>query len=500
MGDNKTIPLLICNCYNYSYRSIAAAQIEPNVKRLLTTFLSNGKSDIIYRLEKYFERSVAMPIKVGMISLGCPKNQVDAEIMLARLRDEDCTLTPDAGNSDVVVINTCGFIEDAKKESIENILEMAQLKKEGTIKGIVVTGCLAQRYYKEMSEEFPEVNCILSVGRAGDIVEAVRAAYGGKKLMLESEPEKLEISGKRVITTLPFYSYIKIAEGCDNRCTYCIIPYLRGRYRSRPVEEIVEEARGLAEDGVRELVVVAQDTTRYGQDIYGRLALPELLKALCKIEKLQWIRILYCYPDRVTDELIDVIASEEKIVKYIDLPIQHVSKNIVKAMNRRDSREELEALIKKLRERIPDLTLRTTLIVGFPGETEKDFAELEDFVKATRFDRLGAFTYSREDGTPAAEMPNQIDEDIKKRRQEIIMDTQARIAEENNSKLIGKTLEVLCEGFDRYAECSFGRSRADAPDIDGKIFFAAAKKPKLGSFVKVIITDVCDYDLTGEIV
>lgn len=441
-----------------------------------------------------------MPIKVGMISLGCPKNQVDAEVMLARLRDEGCELTADAGRADVVVINTCGFIDDAKKESIENILEMAQLKKEGTIKGIVVTGCLAQRYFKEMGEEFPEVDCILSVGSAGDIARAVKAAYEGQSLRLESAPEKLEIKGKRVITTLPFYSYIKIAEGCDNRCAYCVIPYLRGRYRSRPIEEIVEEAENLAERGVKELVVVAQDTTRYGQDLYGRLMLPELLKKLCKIEKLKWIRILYCYPDMVTDELIDVIANEDKIVKYIDLPIQHVSDRIVKAMNRRDNREKLEALISKLRERIPNVILRTTLIVGFPGETQEDFTELEEFVKSARFERLGVFTYSQEDGTPAAKMPNQVDEEIKKRRQEIIMEEQARIADKNNRGMLGKTIEVLCEGYDRFAECCFGRGRADAPDIDGKVFFTAAERPKAGSFVNVKITDVCDYDLIGEMV
>lgn len=441
-----------------------------------------------------------MPIKVGMISLGCPKNQVDAELMLAQLHDEGYVLTSHVDNADVVVINTCGFIEDAKKESIENILEMGSLKKEGKIKGIVVTGCLAQRYFKEMPKEFPEVNCILSVGSDSGIGRAVKAAYEGQSLNLESAPEKLELAGNRIITTLPFFSYIKIAEGCDNRCSYCIIPYLRGRYRSRPIDDIVKEAQKLADGGVKELVVVAQDTTRYGRDLYGKLALPELLKRLCKIEKLRWIRVLYCYPDCVTDELIDTIASEEKIVKYIDLPIQHVSDRIIKTMNRRGSRAELEALIEKMRGKIPGLILRTTLITGFPGETDKDFEELQEFVKTVKFDRLGVFTYSREDGTPAADMPDQVDEEIKKRRQEIIMEDQQRIADENNQKMIGKTIEVLCEGFDRYAECFFGRSRADAPDIDGKVFFTAANKPKPGSFVNVRITDVCDYDLTGEMV
>lgn len=440
-----------------------------------------------------------MPIKVGMISLGCPKNQVDAEVLLAELHDEGCILTPHADQADVVVINTCGFIEDAKKESIENILEMAQLKKEGTIKGIVVTGCLAERYFKEMQTEFPEINCIVKLGDNKEIAKAVRAAADNKKLYLDGKPEDLAISGKRIMTTLPFYSYIKIAEGCNNRCSYCVIPYIRGAYRSRPIEEIVKEAQGLADRGVKELVVVAQDTTKYGIDLYKKLMLPELLKELCKIEKLKWIRVLYCYPDCVTDELIDVMASEKKIVKYIDLPIQHVADHMIKAMNRHDNKEAIETLVKKLRDRIPDITLRTTLIVGFPGETEEDFAELDEFVRKAKFDRLGAFTYSQEEGTPAAEMPDQIDEDVKKRRQEIIMEAQAEIAEANNNKIIGKTIEVLCEGYDRYAECCFGRSAKDAPDIDGKVFFSAENKPKPGTFVKVKITDVCDYDLTGEI-
>ncbi len=439
-----------------------------------------------------------MPIKVGMISLGCPKNQVDAERMLAQLRGEGCELTPHADEADVVVVNTCGFIEDAKKESIENILEMAQLKKEGKIKGLVVSGCLAERYYKEMSEEFPEVNCVLSVGRAGEIARAVRAAAGGKTLSLCGAPEDLALTGPRVLTTQPFTAYLKIAEGCDNRCSYCVIPSLRGRYRSRPMEEILSEAEELAARGVKELVVVAQDTTRYGQDLTGRLQLPELLRALCRIGGLRWIRVLYCYPDRVTDELIDVFASEEKLVKYIDLPIQHCNARVVRAMNRRFSRAELVPLIAKLRARIPGLTLRTTLIVGFPGETEEEFGELLGFVRETRFERLGAFAYSQEDGTPAAELPGQIDEEVKKRRQELVMEAQDRIAQEENERKLGKLVEVLCEGYDRYAECFFGRSAADAPDIDGKVFFTAEKRPKAGGFVQVKITDVCDYDLTGE--
>ncbi|HEX3027542.1 MAG TPA: 30S ribosomal protein S12 methylthiotransferase RimO [Clostridia bacterium] len=441
-----------------------------------------------------------MNIKVGLISLGCPKNQVDAETMLAGLSSAGFGITKDAGLADVVIINTCGFIEDAKKESIENILEMAQLKKEGTIKGIVVTGCLAERYYKEMQQEFPEVNCILTVGRAGDIEQAVRAAFDGGSLFLDGKPEQLELGGKRVVTTLPFFAYLKIAEGCDNCCSYCVIPKLRGRFRSRPMEDILDEARRLVGGGVRELTLVAQDTTRYGEDLYGRMMLPGLLRELCKIEKLEWIRLLYCYPDKVTDELIDTIADEPKIAKYIDLPIQHVSTRIVRQMNRRDDRAKLETLIGRLREKIPGLTLRTTLIVGFPGETQEEFAELIEFVKQIRFERLGAFAYSREDGTPAAEMDGQIEEELKLRRQEIVMEEQSRINDELNQKMVGGAVKVLIEGFDRYAECYFGRSEADAPDIDGKIFVQSKQKLEPGTFQMVRISGVMDFDLLGEVV
>lgn len=440
-----------------------------------------------------------MPIKVGMISLGCPKNQVDAEVMLAKLQSEGMLLTSHVDEADVVVINTCGFIEDAKKESIENILEMGKLKKEGTIKGIVVTGCLSQRYFKEMREEFPEVDCLLQVGCGGDIARAVRSAAGGKSLDLAGKPEDLAFGDDRVITTLPFYSYLKIAEGCDNRCSYCVIPSLRGRYRSRPLEELVAEAELLAKRGVKELVLVAQDTTRYGIDLCGRQMLPELLRRLCAIDGLRWIRFLYGYPDTINDELIETIASEPKIVKYIDMPIQHVNERVVKAMNRHMSREALTALIAKLREKIPGLTLRTTLIVGFPGETQAEFEELVNFVREIRFERLGAFAYSREEGTPAAEMEGQIDEEEKQRRQEAVMDEQLTVTEAYNQAKMGTVLEVLNEGYDRYAGCYFGRSAADAPDIDGKIFFKSKKKLRPGEFVNVKIDDTLDYDLLGEL-
>ena len=441
-----------------------------------------------------------MPIKVGMISLGCPKNQVDAEVMLAKLEKEGFRLVPHAGTADVVVINTCGFIEDAKKESIENILEMAALKKEGRIRGIVVTGCLSERYFHEMQKEFPEVDCVLTVGRAGDIAQACRAAYGGKKLSLSGNPEQFALGGARVLTTLPFYAYLKIAEGCDNCCTYCVIPKLRGRFRSRPMDELTEEARLLAAKGVKELVLVAQDTTRYGQDLTGRLMLPELLRRLARIDGIEWIRVLYGYPERITDELLDAIADEPKVVKYLDIPVQHASARVLKSMNRRGSGEELLGLLDKIRKRVPGIVLRSTVITGFPGETEEEFSQLAEFLKKARFERLGAFAYSREEGTPAAQMPGQIDEEVKRHRQDIIMEQQSLVSEQYNAAQIGKTLKVLAEGFDRYADCWFGRSEADAPDIDGKLFFTSARKISAGSFVNVKIKESMEYDLSGETV
>lgn len=440
------------------------------------------------------------PIRVGMISLGCPKNQVDAEEMLARLAGEGFTLTQHVDEADVVIVNTCGFIEDAKKESIENILEMAQLKKEGTIRGLVVTGCLSERYFKEMRQEFPEVNCILQVGRAGDVAEAVRAAGSGGTLDLSGRPESLAGGGARVLTTLPFYSYLKIAEGCDNHCTYCVIPKLRGKYRSRPLDDLVREAEQLAARGVRELTLVAQDTTRYGVDLYeGRQMLPELLRRLCRIGGLHWVRLLYCYPEAISDELIDTIASEAKVVPYLDMPIQHVSPRVVRAMNRRMSKEEIAALVQTLRVRIPGVTLHTTLIVGFPGETEEEFAELAAFVREMHFERLGAFAYSQEEGTPAAEMPGQIDAEVKQRRQECIMEEQMLVADANNQRRLGKTVEVLVEGYDRYAECWFGRSTAEAPEIDGKIFIRTKETCRPGMFASVHLDEVCGDDLIGSL-
>lgn len=441
-----------------------------------------------------------MAVKVSMISLGCSKNQVDAEHLLAMLAQDGCTLCGDVSESDVVIINTCGFIQSAKEEAIENILEMAALKKEGTIKGIVVTGCLAERYRDEIIKEMDEVDVVLGIGSNDKICEAVKKAASGEKMTAYGEKEALCLSGERVLTTLPYYAYLKIAEGCDNCCTYCAIPHIRGRFRSRPMEELIEEARWLASEGVKELVVVAQDTTRYGEDIYGEYKLAALLKELCKIDGLRWIRTLYCYPDKITEELIDVIASEKKLVKYLDIPIQHCEEAVLRNMNRPMDRPSLMALMRKLRERIPGLTLRTTVMVGFPGETEEQFTALSEFIEEVRFDRLGCFAFSPEEGTVAADMENQIDEDVKKRREEVIMTQQSIIMEQLNAEKIGERVECIVEGFDRYGDCYFGRTAADAPDVDGKVFFTSEDSLQMGDFVKVRVNEVMDYDLVGECV
>ncbi len=438
-------------------------------------------------------------VKVGMVSLGCPKNQVDAEILLAMLQDAGYELTGEAGLADVVIVNTCGFIESAKQESIENILEFCQLKKEGQIKCVIVTGCLAERYRDEVAKEIPEADVILGIGSNTEIVSAVQRALAGEKFTCYGAKNALPMEGKRVLTTLPYYAYLKIAEGCDNCCSYCAIPMIRGRFRSRNIESILEEAKQLAADGVKELVVVAQDTTRYGEDLYGKSMLPKLLEELCKIDGFVWIRTLYCYPERITDELLEVIAKEDKLAKYLDLPLQHCNKDILKAMNRTGDRASLTALLQKIRERIPGITLRTTLITGFPGETEEQFEELIEFVKEIRFERLGCFAYSPEEGTRAATMPNQVEEELKQRRADIIMERQMFINEQNNQAELGKVKRAVVEGYDKYGSIYFGRTEADAPDIDGKIFFSSARPLQLGEFVDVLVEDVLDYDLIGSV-
>lgn len=437
-----------------------------------------------------------MAIKVGMVSLGCAKNQVDGEMLMASLKNAGFELSDDAALADVAIVNTCGFIESAKQESIDEILELATLKKEGRIKKLVVTGCLAERYREEIHKELPEVDGVFGIGANGDIAACIESVMQGFAERFP-EKEKMPLCGDRELSTPSYFAYLKIAEGCDNRCTYCAIPLIRGGFRSRTMESIEEEARALVENGARELILIAQDTSRYGLDLYGEYALAKLLRRLCKIEKLRWLRVLYCYPDAITDELLDTIAEEEKIVKYIDLPLQHASGRILKAMNRRGDRESLTALLQKIRERIPGVTLRTTLITGFPGETEADFTELAEFVKDVQFERLGCFAYSQEEDTPAAELPDQIDEDVKNHRAELIMDSQMNIMDRLGEKQVGRDIEVLTEGFDRYAECWFGRSAMDAPDIDGKVFFTAEKKPYFGEFVTVHIDEAVDCDLFG---
>lgn len=442
-----------------------------------------------------------MPVRVGMVSLGCAKNQVDAERMLYRIDKSGYKLVGDAALSDVVIINTCGFIESAKEEAIETILEFAQLKKEGRIKRIIVTGCLSQRYKDELLEEIPEADAAVGLGSADKICDIIEQVMKGERVSSYGSKSLLPLTGGRIQTTLPFYAYLKIADGCSNGCAFCAIPQIRGGFRSVPVEELVEEAKSLAADGVRELVLIAQDSTRYGTDIYGRMALPELLHKLCEIDGLKWIRLLYCYPERITDELIDTIASEEKIVKYIEMPIQHANDEVLRNMRRGITSEELRALIAKLRSRIPGVILRTTVMTGFPGETEEQFEELSAFVNEIRFDRLGCFAFSPEEGTLAAKMPDNTDKEEKQHRADIIMEQQMMIAAENNEKFIDTTIEVLTEGFDRYGECYFGRSAMDAPDIDGKIFFTSpGRKLKAGEFVNVRINEAMDYDLIGEVV
>lgn len=441
-----------------------------------------------------------MPVKIGMVSLGCNKNQVDAERMLYKIKEAGYQLVADAALSDIVIVNTCGFIESAKQEAIETILEFGKLKEEGRIKKIIVTGCLAERYKEEVAELLPEADAVIGLGCNDDILNVIDKVLANQRPLEFANKLCLPMEGGRVQTTLPFYSYLKVAEGCSNCCTYCAIPAIRGKYRSVPMENLIEEAKGLAEHGVKELNIIAQDSTRYGEDLYGECKLPELLTELCKIEKLKWIRILYCYPERITDKLLDVIAKEDKIVKYIDVPIQHCCEDILKKMNREGNEEYLRALMTKIREKVLNVTIRTTLITGFPSETEEQFNQLADFVKDMRFDRLGCFPYSQEEGTKAAEMPDQLDEETKQRRADVIMEQQQIIMAQNNEKMIGKTIEVVTEGFDRYGECYFGRSAADAPDIDGKIFFRSPeRKLTSGSFVKVNITETLDYDLIGEI-
>lgn len=437
-----------------------------------------------------------MTIKVGMISLGCSKNQVDAERLLATLAREGYEICSDMTECDAVIVNTCGFIEDAKKESIDTILECCAAKGEGHLKCVAVTGCLAERYRAELASEIPEVDVVLGLGGNRRIGEAIREAVKGNHFIEYGEKESLSMEGERILANEPWFAYVKVAEGCDNRCSYCAIPLIRGRFRSRPMENILEECRRLAESGVTELNLVAQDTTRYGEDLYGESRLPELIDAVCALEKVHWVRVLYCYPDRVTDRLIETIARQPKAVHYFDIPVQHASAHVLRDMNRRGDKQSILELCRSIRERIPDVVLRTTLIAGFPTETEQDFAELCELVEEARFDRLGCFAYSQEEDTPAGAM-EQLPEELRRRRAEIVMELQMSAAFDFADRCVGRTLEVLVEGYEdgQY----FGRSYMDAPDIDTKVYFTSEEELTPGSYVPVLITDACEYDLIGTV-
>ena len=439
--------------------------------------------------------------KVGIVSLGCAKNQVDAEMLLFTLRGRGYTIVDDPAKADAVIVNTCGFIDSAKQESIDEIIELGNLKREGKIKAIIVTGCLAERYQDEITKQLYEIDAAVGIGANEQIADVVEQVLGGNRT-LELFPDTLglPLEGGRVLST-PFYTaYLKIAEGCDNKCTFCAIPMIRGKFRSRKIENLIEEAKGLAADGVRELNIIAQDTTRYGEDLYGKPSLDKLLTELCKIDGLHWIRVLYCYPDSITDELIDVMAREEKIVNYIDLPLQHCNSEILRKMHRRGDRASLTALLNKMREKIPNVIFRSTFITGFPGETEEQFEELAEFAKEINFQRLGCFAYSQEEGTPAAKMPDQLDDDVKQQRADIIMEHQQQVMADYCESLLDTDIEVLVEGFDRLAECWYGRTYADAPEVDGCVFFTSPKKPQIGSFVTVHITDYLGCDPYGELI
>ncbi len=440
-----------------------------------------------------------MPIKVGFVSLGCPKNLINTEVMLGHLVYAGMELVAEDVDGDVIVINACPFIESAKNEGIDNILDIAWLKKNHTLKGIVVTGCLPQRYKEEFLKELPEVNCILGTGSIDDICQAVEVAYKGGTYSSFKDVNETALGGERVITTPEYFAYVQIAEGCDNRCTYCVIPDIRGSFRSRPMTDIIEEVENLAEMGIKEICLVAQDTTRYGEDLYGTYALDSLISSLSEIEGIKWIRVLYCYPDRITDGLINEFKTNDKLVKYIDMPIQHINDDILKRMNRRDTSESIKAVVDKLRQEVPGMVIRSTVIVGFPGETEKQYNELRKFIKEIKFERLGVFEYSREEGTPAYDMPDQVYANTKKKRCEAIMSDQNRIHNDFNATFVDKTLDVVCEGYDPVSECFYGRSYADAPDIDGKVYFTAPKRLREGEFVNVKITEVLDYDLFGKV-
>ena len=440
-----------------------------------------------------------MKKKIGIVSLGCPKNLVDSEIMLGALKKEDFEITNDETEADIIIVNTCGFIESAKQESINTILEMASFKDKKCSR-LIVTGCLAERYKEQIIEQIPEVDAVVGTGGYGEIADIIERAYKGEKPVLYGKLDEVDYLRKeRVLSTGKGYEYLKIAEGCDNCCTYCIIPSLRGRYRSRKMDELVKEAEFLSSNGVKEVILVAQDTTRYGTDIYGEHKLTELIQRISKIEGIEWIRLLYCYPEEIDDELIDEIAKNDKVCKYIDIPIQHISDKILKGMGRRGTSEEIKNLITKLRSRIPGIVIRTTFIVGFPGETGEDFKMLYDFVEEYKFERMGVFTYSKEEGTPAARLKPQVSKKVKEKRLDSLMRLQKNISIENNKKRLSKKYRAIVEGVSDDGIFYYGRTSAEAPEIDGVIYFASAVPLETGDIVDVKILSVDEYDLIGEV-
>ncbi len=440
-------------------------------------------------------------MKVLFVSLGCDKNLVDSEVMLGLLRDKGHEITNDEAQAEVIVVNTCSFIHDAREESIQTILEMAELKKNGVCRLLIVSGCLAEKYRDEVLEELPEVDAVVGTTAYDTICGVIDKSLAGERVRSFESTDRLPlVETRRVLTTGGYSSYLKIGEGCDKHCTYCIIPMLRGNYRSVPMDYVLEDARKLAAAGVKELNIVAQETTTWGKDIYGEKRLHELLRELCKVEGIRWIRLLYCYPEEITDELIDVIRTEPKICHYLDMPIQHSSDAILRRMGRRTSRSELETVIGKLRKAIPDITLRTTLITGFPGETEENHEDLKSFVRKMEFDRLGVFTYSPEEGTPAEKMAGQVPEELKESRRDELMLLQQQVSAKKTAAMIGKTVEVLVEGRIPEEGVYVGRTYRDAPEVDGYIFLNAQEEIISGDFVTAEVTGADEYDLTGDVI
>lgn len=450
------------------------------------------KQEHILKLKKMKNKT-----KIGIVSLGCPKNRVDTEVMLGILGESGYEIVAEPSVADIIIVNTCAFIDSAKEESINTVLEMAEYKNENC-RYLIMTGCMAERYHDEILAEIPEVDAVVGTGDYHKIADVIKEIENGNKPVIFGHiDDDIPEGYPRMLSTGGTTAYLKIADGCDNKCTYCIIPRLRGKYRSRPMDEILKEAEELVNIGVREIILIAQDTTRYGYDISGKEMLTELLTELCKIKDLHWIRVHYMYPESITDSMIEVFAREPKVVKYMDIPIQHINNRVLKRMGRKNTKEETEALIKKLREKIPDLTIRTTLIAGFPGETEEEFLELLEFVKKAEFEKLGAFAYSVEDGTAAAKLPDQLDEETKLLRQERIMASQSEISQKVQMSRLNKVVEVLTEGYDEENLMYYGRSQADSLDVDGTVYFAANDEVAIGEFVWVKILDTDNYDCTG---